>query len=111
MKDPEPKLGHAQENWGLLLAVVVLTLFPLIFVRGDYEGADGKAEAAITTLKPDYQPWFNPPLQPVSGEIENLLFVAQAAIGAGLVGYVVGLYKGRHQDTRRHQETPEQDKS
>lgn len=82
-------------NGWLLLAVIALAIFPLLFVRGEYGGADGEAEAAIATLAPDYEPWFNPIWQPVSGEVESLLFVAQAAMGAGIVGYVIGLYQGR----------------
>jgi len=82
-------------NWLIILAVVVLAILPLIFVRGEYGGADGEAEEAIAEIQPDYQPWFEPVLELPSGEIESLLFVSQAAIGAGIIGYVIGLYKGR----------------
>ena len=34
-------------------------------------------------------------IKPSGGEIETFLFATQAAIGAGIVGYVIGLYKGR----------------
>ena len=69
---------------------------PLIFVQGEYGGADGKAEEAITAIQPDYEPWFGGIYEPPSGEIESLLFVSQAAIGAGVIGYVIGLYRGRN---------------
>jgi cobalt/nickel transport protein len=36
-----------------------------------------------------------------SGEVESLLFVSQAAMGAGVIGYVIGLYKGRQQGKNR----------
>ncbi|MFQ9918367.1 MAG: energy-coupling factor ABC transporter substrate-binding protein [Flavonifractor plautii] len=39
---------------------------------------------------PDYEPWFEPILEPASGEVESLLFALQAAIGAGVVGFVLG---------------------
>jgi cobalt/nickel transport protein len=84
-----------QGNWWLVLAVILLALMPLIFVQGEYGGADGEAEEAIGEIQPDYEPWFNPVIEVPSGEIESLLFVSQAAIGAGIVGYVIGLYKGR----------------
>ncbi|MCW6035011.1 energy-coupling factor ABC transporter substrate-binding protein [Spirulina subsalsa FACHB-351] len=86
-----------QGNWWLVFAVLVLTLTPLLFVRGDYEGADGLGEEMITEIQPDYEPWFESIFEPPSGEIESLLFVSQAALGAGFLGYVIGLYKGRHE--------------
>ncbi|AMW30350.1 MULTISPECIES: energy-coupling factor ABC transporter substrate-binding protein [Arthrospira] len=88
-------------NLWMILAVVILSITPLIFIRGDYEGADEQAENLIGEIQPNYQPWFEPILEVPSGEIESLLFVSQAAIGAGIVGYVIGLYKGRQQGKNR----------
>jgi cobalt/nickel transport protein len=60
-----------------------------------FAGADGEAEAEIGRLRPDYEPWFSPFWEPPSSEIETLLFGLQAAIGAGLVAYCLGFYRGR----------------
>lgn len=80
----------------LIVLVVVLALVPMFLVKGgEFGGADGKAEAAITEISPDYVPWFQPLWKPPSGEIESLFFSSQAAIGAGIIGYVLGLWKGR----------------
>ena len=97
-KPPTPSSSPSahQGNWLIVLAVITLTVLPLIFVRGEYGGADGEAEAAITEIQPDYKPWFGGVFEPPSSEIEGLLFVSQAAIGAGIIGYVIGLYKGRN---------------
>ena len=84
-----------QGNWLIVFTVFALAVLPLIFVRGEYGGADGEAEEAITEIQPDYEPWFGGVFEPPSGEIESLLFVSQAAIGAGIIGYVIGLYRGR----------------
>ncbi|MDJ0845526.1 MAG: energy-coupling factor ABC transporter substrate-binding protein [Crocosphaera sp.] len=99
-------------NWLLLLAVMILAIFPLFFVKGEFGGADGEAEEAIGEIHPTYEPWFNPLLEPASGEIESLLFVVQGSVGAGIIGYVIGLYKGRkeanqdkidrHSTTQKH---------
>lgn len=83
-----------QGNWLIVLTVIALAILPLIFVRGEYGGADGEAEEAITEIQPNYEPWFGGIYEPPSGEIESLLFASQAAIGAGIIGYVIGLYKG-----------------
>ncbi|MDY7015477.1 MAG: energy-coupling factor ABC transporter substrate-binding protein [Cyanobacteriota bacterium] len=93
----QPENNPNRGNGWLVLAVIALAILPLIFVRGDYGGADGEAEEAIGEIQPDYEPWFNPVLELPSGEIESLLFVSQAAIGAGVIGYVIGLYKGRRE--------------
>jgi len=83
-------------NTLLVLATIALTVFPLIFVRGDYGGTDDQATQLVQELNPNYQPWFQPPLTPVSDEVESLLFVCQAALGAGILGYGMGWYRGRY---------------
>lgn len=87
-----------QGNWWIVLAVVALAVLPLIFVKGEYGGADGEAEAAIIEIQPDYKPWFSSLIELPSGEVESLLFASQAAVGAGIIGYVIGLYKGRKKE-------------
>ena len=94
-QSPQPPTH--QHNWLLAIAVIALAVFPLVFVRGEYGGADGQAQDAITEIQPNYQPWASHLLEPASGEIESLLFASQAALGAGVIGYVIGLYKGRSQ--------------
>lgn len=75
----------------LLIVVVVLAGLPIVIVKnGEFVGADDKAEKAITDIKKDYKPWFEPIFEPKSGEIESLLFAVQAAIGAGVIGYGIG---------------------
>jgi cobalt/nickel transport protein len=89
-------------NWFLILAVLALGVAPLIFVpHGKFGGSDDKAKAAITEIQPEYKPWFQSPFTPASGEIASLLFASQAALGAGVVGYAIGIYKGRSEQKRR----------
>ncbi|WP_414527702.1 energy-coupling factor ABC transporter substrate-binding protein [Nodularia chucula] len=88
-------------NWLLILAVIILAVAPLIFIRdAEFNGADGEAEAAIGEVQPEYEPWFQPVFEPPSGEVESLLFTSQAAVGAGVIGYVIGLYKERDRQQR-----------
>ena len=80
-----------QKNLILILLVIALAAVPLwLLPNAEFGGADGQAEEAITELNPDYEPWFEPILEPASGEVESLLFALQAAIGAGVVGFVLG---------------------
>ncbi|MEH1967237.1 energy-coupling factor ABC transporter substrate-binding protein [Nostoc sp.] len=91
-------------NWLLVVAVIALAVAPLIFVRGgEFAGSDDKAKKAISEIQPEYKPWFKSLFEPASGEIASLLFASQAALGAGVVGYAIGLYKGRSQQ-QKHEE-------
>lgn len=92
-----------KQNWLLVIAVVLLAIIPLAFVRGEYAGADAQAEGAIEELNPSYEPWFNNFFEPPSGEVESLLFASQAALGAGVIGYVIGLYRGRSERREKHE--------
>ncbi len=78
-------------NWLLLLAVVLLVAFPVVFVDGEFAGADGQAEDAITESHPDYQPWLSPVYEPRTQEVASGLFALQAALGAGVLGYYFGV--------------------
>ncbi len=98
--------GSRIRTWLMWAAVVALTVVPLIWVghgpvdetgtAGElFEGADSRAQQAITRIAPDYQPWFHPVLEPSSNEIASLLFALQAALGAGVIGYWLGVSKAR----------------
>lgn len=94
------------KTWLTWAAVVALTAVPLVWVghgpvneqgaAGElFQGADSRAQEAITRIAPDYKPWFSPVLEPSSNEIASLLFALQAAVGAGVIGYWLGLSKAR----------------
>jgi cobalt/nickel transport protein len=85
----------------LIAGVIALALTPLLLVRGEFGGADGQATEAIEKIQPSYRAWFDPLIELPSGEIESLLFASQAALGAGVLGFVIGLYRGRTLAQRR----------
>ena len=100
-----------RQNLLILLAVVLLAVLPLWLVaepEPDAEGnvpelflgADDKAKGMITQIAPDYAPWFEPVLEPASGEIASLLFALQAALGAGFLGYYLGVARTREKMRR-----------
>ncbi|WP_432118132.1 energy-coupling factor ABC transporter substrate-binding protein [Streptomyces sp. bgisy032] len=93
-------------NLVLLFVVAALAVLPLALGLGDHKkepftGADGEAEAAITEIEPDYEPWFSPLYEPPSGEIESALFSLQVALGTGFLAYYFGLHRGRRQGEQR----------
>ncbi len=86
----------------LLIAVIVLlTAFVpgMIGLTPKWGGTDDAARNKIEEIS-NYKSWFSPVWKPPSGEIETLLFSLQAAIGAGIIGYVAGLYTGRKEKKR-----------
>ena len=80
-----------KKNLILSIIVIGLAVLPLITLKNaEFAGADGLAETAITEINPDYEPWFSSLYEPASGEIESLLFAVQAALGAGVAGFILG---------------------
>lgn len=80
-----------KKNVLLIAIVVILAALPLYLNKGaEFGGADGEAMDAISEVHPEYVAWIEPISEPASGEVESLLFALQAAIGAGVVGFVLG---------------------
>lgn len=80
-----------KKNLILIIIVILISVIPLLTLKNaEFAGADGLAETAVTEIAPDYKPWFSSIYEPASGEIESLLFALQAAIGAGVMGFILG---------------------
>lgn len=98
-----------KKNLLLILAAVIIVVVPLIFLQdAEFAGADGLAEEAITEIDPDYVPWFDSLIELPSGEIESLLFCVQAAIGSGVVCFILGRMTAKPE--RQKEETDKTDK-
>ena len=103
------------QNLLLVLGVIVLAILPLWVVEKPAGGPDGKASEIFTgaddkarnligEIRPDYEPWFQPLIEPASGEIASLLFALQAALGAGFIGYYLGVSRTREKMRREIEE-------
>ena len=92
----------------LLALVAVIVIFPLALYNGKSEGqgyfsgADDQGQAYMESL--GYKPWFNSIWEPPSPEIESLLFATQAAIGAIIIGYILGYWQGQANERKRREE-------
>ena len=91
----------------IILAVVCALIFiiPLVMYNGLGEndgyfgGADDAAGEAINQSQGGkYEPWASSVWEPPSGEIESLLFALQAAIGAIIIGYFLGYWRGQKKE-------------
>lgn len=87
----------------LIIILILIIVIPLMTLQGaEFGGADDEASDVIVEIDPDYKPWFDSILEPASGEIESLLFAAQAAIGAGVIFYYLGYNRGKKKSSNEH---------
>lgn len=87
----------ARNGWLLGLAVALIIGSVLMGGRregAEFAGSDGQAMAAVAAIQPDYRPWFGLIWEPPP-EIASGLFALQAALGAGVLGYYLGLKRGQ----------------
>lgn len=97
----QPKKNSVWISVGLIVLVVVIAMFPLFFNYGDdaaeepFAGTDATATETIQEIDPNYEPWFEPLVGELPGEVESGLFALQAVIGAGVLFYVIGFYRGK----------------
>ncbi len=89
----------------LLAMVAAIVIFPLAIYNGKGEeqgyfgGSDDQGPEYIEST--GYTPWAHSLWEPPSPEIESLLFAVQAAIGAIIIGYVLGYYQGQNKERKR----------
>lgn len=85
----------------LLVALVALWVIPMFVApqvgQERFPGADAQATEMVEDT--GYQPWFAPVFEP-SGEVESGIFALQAALGAGVLFYVIGFFHGRSRAER-----------
>ncbi|MBB4933268.1 cobalt/nickel transport protein [Lipingzhangella halophila] len=98
--DPAGPAPRTWVTWVLVAAIAAIAVVPLATGAADhleepFTGADAQAEETVEEVAPGYEPWFDPVYEAPSAEIESGLFALQAAIGAGIIGYVLGVVRTR----------------
>ena len=83
----------------IVVAIILVFTGAFLYISGstdaEFGGADGEAEGVIEELTDGkYEPIADPLWEPPSGEIESLLFGLQIALGALIIGYFFGYYRG-----------------
>ena len=93
----------------LVLGVVALVALPLVLDGGTSEFVGTDSAAAELAEQQGAQPWFESVLPPSSASVESGLFALQAALGGGVLGYVLGRLRGRRPAERPQAERPRED--
>jgi cobalt/nickel transport protein len=85
-------------NLALVLGIIAIFALPVALGWGTagqpqgsaYGGTDNSATELVDRTDPGYRPWVAPVFSPSSAEVESGLFAVQAALGGGLLGFVLG---------------------
>ncbi|PPQ38204.1 cobalt/nickel transport protein [Rhodoblastus acidophilus] len=85
-------------SFWLVAAALAIVAAPFFLPGGtsEFKGADDRGAEAIAEARPGYEPWFKPLWKPPSDEVTTGLFALQAALGGGLLGYVIGRRSAKH---------------
>jgi len=91
-----------RKNIGLIsiCLLLIVSSFVIGSIRGgEFSGADDQIAESVNQVNKDYKPWYKSIWKPPSAEIESLLFAIQAAMGAGFIGYYIGIKKNAKDNT------------
>ena len=101
MSTTNNKGGGFAVTIALIILAAAIAVFPMFYNLGDpdaeeqFGGSDGAAEEIVAEQDPGYEPWASPLIGELPGEVESGLFALQAALGAGVLGFAIGNYRGR----------------
>ncbi len=105
---------HGVSWWVVAVLVAVLVaIFALSFSlapkAAEGEEAFAGTDSVVTEVLEEQgvEPWFDPFFEPDSGEVESGLFALQAAVGAGVLGFVLGNLYGRSKERENQSATTE----
>ncbi|MBI9001141.1 energy-coupling factor ABC transporter substrate-binding protein [Corynebacterium sp. CCM 9185] len=107
MSSNKNKGGGIAATLALIILAAAIAAFPMFYNFGDpdaeeqFGGSDGAAEEIVAEQNPDYEPWASPLIGELPGEVESGLFAFQAALGAGVLGFAIGNYRGRSRAEER----------
>ena len=88
----------------MLLIIIGLVAFPLLFESKAVSAPSSDDQGPAWILSTGYIPWVHPLWEPPNSDMEAGLFALQAAIGAGIMGYVFGIWHVQSNTRRKKEE-------
>jgi cobalt/nickel transport protein len=76
----------------MLLIIIGLIAFPLLFESKAVSAPSSDDQGPAWILSTGYIPWVHPLWEPPNSDMEAGLFALQAALGAGIMGYIFGMW-------------------
>jgi cobalt/nickel transport protein len=76
----------------MVLIIIGLVAFPLLFESKAVSAPSSDDQGPAWILSTGYIPWVNPLWEPPNSDMEAGLFAFEAAIGAGIMGYIFGMW-------------------
>lgn len=92
------------KNISLLLGAVVICFAPLyVYKEANFQGTDSQATDVIKSINGSFvnKPLLKPLFVPPSTEVETFLFCLQTAIGSSILGYFIGYFKGKKENSSK----------
>ena len=76
----------------MILIIIGLVAFPLLFQSKEVSRPPSDDSGSEWILSTGFIPWAHPLWEPPNSDIEAGLFAFQAAIGAGIMGFIFGMW-------------------
>lgn len=76
----------------MVLIIIGLVAFPLLFESKAVSAPSSDDQGPAWILSTGYIPWVHPLWEPPNSDMEAGLFALQAAFGAGIMGYIFGMW-------------------
>lgn len=95
----------------IIVAIILIALIPLFMLPGaEFGGSDDAGSEMVEEVTgEEYEPWFEPVLETLigelPGEVESLFFCIQTGIGVGIMAYAFGYLVARKKFSRDKNET------
>jgi cobalt/nickel transport protein len=82
-----------EKRTAIMISIIIgLVAFPLLFESKDVSRPPSDDQGTEWVLSTGYVPWVHPLWEPPNSEMEAGLFAIQAALGAGIMGFVFGIW-------------------
>ncbi len=87
----------------MVLIIIGLVAFPLLFESKAVSAPSSDDQGPAWILSTGYIPWVHPLWEPPNSDMEAGLFALEAALGAGVMGYIFGMWHAQARMRKKEQ--------